>query len=165
MSAPRCETHFCVRSTFALLLFLVSAALYGPAQVPPTTNPPEYGPYNAMLLPDGPGLRYPMTPLRATPSPTESRHADEPAYQDSILQPASTWTLSAWYCPSEKITGRALIAGVGNITGDYPRYIALEQGRVALWMGKGNEISAPITAMNSNTWHLLSAVFDGSEAR
>ena len=165
MFALQCRVHLRARPTFLLFLLVTYTALRGTAQAPPTTNPPEYGPYNASLLPDGPGLRYPMTPLRETPSPTESRRVTEPAYQDSLLQPASPWTLSAWYCASEAINGRELLAGIGDITGEYPRYLALEPGKVALWIGRDNELSAPLTSLSPNTWHLLTAAFDGSEMR
>jgi hypothetical protein len=152
-------------SCFVLLLTAACASLRALGQVPPTNNPPEYGPYNAVLLPDGAGLRYPMTPLRATPSPTESRRTPEPAYQDSVVEAAAPWTLSAWYNPLEAINGRELLAGVGDITGQYPRFLALEPGKAVLWMGAGNELSAPLTSLHPNTWHLLTATFDGSEMR
>jgi Exo-beta-D-glucosaminidase Ig-fold domain/Concanavalin A-like lectin/glucanases superfamily/Glycosyl hydrolases family 2/Glycosyl hydrolases family 2, TIM barrel domain len=153
------------RFSFFLLSLVAGATLRSAAQIPPTINPPEYGPYNAFLLPDGPGLRYPMTPLRETPSPGESRRAAEAAFQDSLLQAASPWTLSAWYNPAEAVTGRELLAGIGDITGEYPRFLALEPGKVVLWMGPGNALSAPLTSLNSNTWHLLAATFDGSQMR
>jgi hypothetical protein len=162
---PHCKVRLVSRFSFVLISLVACTALRGAAQIPPTINPPGYGPYNAALLPDGPGLRYPMTPLHETPSPVESRRAAEPAFQDSLLQAASPWTLSAWYNPAEAVTGRELLAGIGDITGEYPRFLALEPGRVVLWMGAGKALSAPLTSLSSNTWHLLTATFDGSQMR
>lgn len=149
----------------ALLAATYVAGLAGVAQAPPTVNPPGYGPYNAVLLPDGAGLRYPMGPLHETPSPGEVRRPSEPAFQDSILQASSPWTLSTWYKPSDGVSGRELLTGIGDITGEYPRYLALEPGRVELWMGSHNVLSAPVTSLSPNTWHMLTATFDGAQTR
>src|ERR1700761_579761 len=165
MFALHSRLHLRARSTLLLSFFVTYTATRGAAQVPPTTNPPQYGPYNASLLPDGPGLRYSMGALHETPSPTESRRVAEPAYQDSLLQAASPWTLSAWYSAAEAISGRELLAGIGDITGEYPRFLALEPGKVVLWMGRNNTLSAPMTSLTPNTWHLLTATFDGTEMR
>ena len=148
-----------------LLPLLICTAIPAAAQLPTTNNPPGYGPYNAVLLPDGPGLRYPMTPLHETPSPTDSRRAAPSAFQDSVLEASSPWTLSAWYNPAEAVNSRELLAGIGDITGEYPRFLALESGRVEMWMGAGNALSAPLPGLSPDTWHLLTATFDGSEIR
>ena len=154
-----------IRRSLALLCVAMSPALRGAGQSVPTVNPPGYGPYNAVLLPDGPGLRYTMGPLHETPSPGEFRRATEPAFQDSVLQASSPWTLSAWYHPSEAVSGRELLAGMGDITGEYPRFLALAPGKVVLWMGEGNELSASVPTLSSSPWHLLTATFDGVQMR
>ena len=146
------------------VLLLVSTPVAVLAQSLPTTDPPEYGPYSAILLPDGSGLRYRMAKPQETPSPVEFRRAEAP-YDDSLLQASSPWTLSAWYNPAESAGDRELIAGIGDITGDYPRYLCLEPGKVALWMGPRNEISAPQAQGSPDTWHLLTATFDGEQMR
>jgi Exo-beta-D-glucosaminidase Ig-fold domain/Concanavalin A-like lectin/glucanases superfamily/Glycosyl hydrolases family 2/Glycosyl hydrolases family 2, TIM barrel domain len=133
------------------------------AQAPPSNDPPEYGPYSAILLPDGAGLRYRMAKPQETPSPVEFRRGETP-YADSVLQASSPWTISAWYSPAEAIEERELIAGVGDITGEYPRYLCVEQGKVALWMGSQNELSAPQAGVQ-DTWHQIAATFDGEQMR
>ncbi|MBB6145839.1 hypothetical protein HNQ77_003809 [Silvibacterium bohemicum] len=146
------------------LLVVVFASLGALAQAPPSNDPPEYGPYNAVLLPDGLGLRYRMAKPQETPSPVDFRRGEAP-YEDSVLEASSAWTLSAWYNPAEAVEQRELIAGMGDITGDYPRYLGLEPGKVTLWMGSQNELSAPQTQGSSDTWHLLTATFDGEQMR
>ena len=154
-----------MRRFSVVLFFAALSALRGEAQVPTTVNPPGYGPYNAVLLPDGAGLRYTMAPLHETPSPGDFRRPSAPAFQDSLLQAASPWTISAWVLPAEAVSGRELLAGIGDITGEYPRFLALEPGKVELWMGSDNVLSAPSTSLTPNTWHLLTATFDGSQMR
>jgi hypothetical protein len=146
------------------LLMIVCTSAVVLAQAPPTSDPPEYGPYNAVLLPDGAGLRYRMAKPQETPSPVEFRRAEMP-YEDSLLQASSPWTISAWYNSAEAVEERELIAGVGDITGEYPRYLCLEPGKVALWMGPQNELSAPQAQGSPDTWHLLIATFDGEQMR
>ena len=120
----------------------VSSALV--AQRVPTVDPPQYGPYNASFLPGGDGLRVPLK------SP-----------QDTVLQPTSPWTISTWFRAEDAATGLELLAGVGDVTAEYPRYLAIEPGKVVLWAGAGNQLAAPFTSQRG-TWHLLTATFDGS---
>jgi hypothetical protein len=135
------------------------------AQPPRSDEPAFYGPYNAVLLPDGPGLRYRMAKPQTTPSPAEFRRAEAAPFEDSVLTATSPWTLSAWYNPAEAAADRELLAGIGDITGEHPRYLCLESGKVALWMGPQNELSAPQVQKNPDAWHLLTATFDGEEMR
>ena len=147
----------------SLIVVLTSVAV--PAQAPPSDNPPEYGPYNAVFLPDGPGLRYRMAKPQTTPSPVEFRRPESAPYEDSVLTASSPWTLSAWYKTADAALDRELIAGIGDITGEHPRYLCLEPGKVALWMGPQSELSAPQTQASPDRWHLLAATFDGEQMR
>jgi hypothetical protein len=62
------------------LLIVVSTSAAVLAQAPPSDSPLEYGPYNAVLLPDGPGLRYRMAKPQ-TPSPVDFRRGAETPYE------------------------------------------------------------------------------------
>ena len=124
----------------------ISSAL-SHAQQGITNDPVRYGPYNATFLPGGTGLRYPM-------------HNS----QDTLLRADAPWTLSTWYRASEPVTGRELLAGVGDVSSEYPRMLTLQPGEVSLWMGAGNELAGP-ARFAPGEWHLLSATFDGTAER
>lgn len=113
------------------------------AQLPVTHDPVQYGPYNGAFLADGLGLKQPIANTK-----------------DSVLRADSPWTLLCWFKTTEAVTTRELVAGLGETSSEYPRYLALDAGKVALWMGQGNEVSG--AADNSpNAWHLLVATFNG----
>jgi hypothetical protein len=147
----------------SLIVVLTSSAAL--AQAPPSDNPREYGPYNGVLLADGAGLRYRMAKPQTTPSPVEFRRAEALTYEDSLLTASSPWTLSAWYNPVDAVQDRELIAGIGDITGEHPRYLCVEHGKVALWMGPKSEVSALQAQASPNIWHQLAATFDGEQVR
>ncbi|MDQ2835461.1 MAG: glycoside hydrolase family 2 [Acidobacteriota bacterium] len=130
------------------LLWLLTAALvvaHAAAQPPATNDPAQYGPYSGTFLPDGMGLRMPLTNLH-----------------DSMLLADSPWTLSCWIKTDSPVSSRELVAGMGNTTSEYPRYVALDAGKLMLWMGKGNQLSAPAD-LKPGTWHLIAATFDGTQ--
>jgi len=129
---------------FCLAAFAILACLPAGGQLVPSNDPPLYGPYNGTFLADGLGIR---TPLQNP--------------QDTVLLPYSPWTLSCWFKTADAPAGLDLLAGVGDVTGEYPRYLALEPGRVALWAGNGNEFSGA-AVLKPGEWHLLTATFDGA---
>ena len=53
-----------------------------------------------------------------------------------------------------------MIAGIGNVSDEYPRFLALEADRAVLWQGAGNQLAAA-AAYKAGEWHLLTATFDG----
>ena len=126
----------------ASLLLLATASIPGFSQTPTTNDPPFYGPFNAVFLSDGDGLRKPLVK------------------EDSVLRADSPWSLYAWVKPTE--LSKSLIVGVGDPAEEYPRYLAFEGGHVTLWIGKDNSLSssAPLAATD---WHFLAATFDGEE--
>jgi hypothetical protein len=132
----------------ALRVALAGATALG--QRIPTNTPPQYGPYNAVFLEGGDGLRIPLANKT-----------------DTVLLPDTAWTLSCWYNSGLPANGRELLAGVGDVTAEYPRYLALEPGKVSLWLGAGNELSGQEAALEPGAarpgWHLVTATFDGSE--
>jgi hypothetical protein len=113
------------------------------AQIPATNDPAQYGPYNGTFLADGLGLKISVA----------NAH-------DSILRADSPWTMYCWVRSREPVTSRELVAGVGNTSSEFPRYLALDATHATLWMGEGNQLSMPAT-LTPGTWHLLAASFDG----
>lgn len=107
---------------------------------------PQIGPYNAVFLRGGLGLRYGVEAV------------------DPILRADTPWTISTWFRPSEAVTEREFLAGLGDTTSEYPRLLTLEPTGVSLWMGEGNELRAS-ASIRPGEWHLLSATYDGREVR
>ncbi len=128
----------------ALLAGAFACASGAAAQVPPTNDPPQYGPYSGTFLADGIGLRKPLA----------NGH-------DSVLLADSPWTLYCWIRPNGPVNGLELVGGLGSVTAEYPRYLGVEAGKVTLWMGEGNQLSGTAD-MKPGAWHLLAATFDGS---
>ncbi len=126
----------------AVLLTFPQAGLSQTATL--VVDPARYGPYNAIAFPAGPGLRMPLQDVH-----------------DPLLEPSSPWTISCWVKADDPISGLELVAGLGDVTGEYPRYLALEPGRATLWMGGENKLSAPF-ALPKGSWRLLTATFDGN---
>ena len=132
-----------------LILFAVTTSLLFSLTAPPTlaqitTDPPSYGPYNATLLSDGEGLHKPLLE------------------HDSVLRADSPWSLYCWMKTDVALRAPTLLAGIGNPHEEYPRYLALDAGKLILWMGKDNSLSAP-AVLSSAKWHFLAATFDGNE--
>ncbi len=144
------------RSFFLPLLPLISGAMVSiclvatsipalsQAQVP--NDPAFYGPFNAIFLPDGDGLKKPLDK------------------NDSVLRADSPWSLYAWVKPAEAPKTMNLVASIGDPNEEYSRYLALDSEHVSLWLGKDNSISGP-ARLASGKWHFLAATFDGSEFR
>lgn len=147
----RRSTIACCSATFSMtswgLIIAVLLAGYsvaGVAQSPVTNDPPEYGPYSGVFLPDGMGIK---TPVANT--------------HDSVLLAASPWSLYCWINTSEAVTAPELVVGLGSPTDEYPRYLGVNSGQVTLWIGDDNQLTGTAD-LKAGTWHLLTATFDGS---
>src|SRR6516225_4042084 len=105
-------------SILFVILVLLPEALPIHAQLPITNDPPHYGPFNVVVLPDGKGLSKPMV-------------AD-----DSVLRADSPWSLYCWINTGELPRALSLVAGIGDPDEDYPRFLALIAGRPSLFLGK-----------------------------
>jgi hypothetical protein len=116
------------------------------AQTIPTNDPPQYGPFNAVLLPDGDGLEKKL------------------GEHDSVLRADSPWSLYAWIWLDEDVKALTLVAGMGDPNEEYPRYLALDEGKLVLWIGKDNSIEANPT-LTLHKWLFVAATFDGSDFR
>src|SRR6266568_6561591 len=131
-----------VMLVFAILL---SAGVLH-AQSLGTSDPPFYGPFNGVFLPDGDGLRK-----------TLSEH-------DSVLRADSPWSLYCWVRIEEDAKSPTLVAGVGDLNEEYPRYIGFDASKVMLWLGNDNALEGS-AAVTPGKWHLLGATFDGGDFR
>jgi hypothetical protein len=128
-------------SLVAICLFALPSSVH--AQIV-SNDPPVYGPYNGVFLPDGEGLEKPLGP------------------HDSVLRADLPWTLYAWVNADEAPKGFSLIAGLGAPAEEYPRYLALDSGKLALWIGKDNALPSAVTLAPAK-WHFLAATFDGAQ--
>lgn len=141
MSACASRFRLAIKLTVIFIPFIL-AAVPGLSQTPATNDPPFYGPFNAVFLPDGDGVRKPLVK------------------DDSVLRADSPWSLYAWVKPAE--LSHSLIAGVGDPAEEYPRYLALDEGHVTLWIGKDNSLSSS-ASISAGDWHFLAATFNGEE--
>ncbi|MGA7291477.1 MAG: LamG-like jellyroll fold domain-containing protein [Terriglobales bacterium] len=129
----------------ALIAFcFLAAATETFSQMVVTNDPPFYGPFNAVLLPDGDGLTKPLV------------------NNDSVLRADSPWSLYAWVKSAEDQKKPSLVAGIGDPSAEFSRYLALDGEHAILWMGKDNSLSGS-TRIAPGTWHFLAATFDGAE--
>src|SRR5512140_1567226 len=107
----------------------------------------EYGPYHAVLLPDGLGVK-------------KSFGAPNPPVQGS-----SQFTMSCWFRSEETFPARTLLAGFGELTtvSRTQRYFSLIDGRPSVWLGlDGLSGSKPL---KPGEWHHLALTFDGATGR
>lgn len=128
----------------AVVALALSTAVAAAQNRPAVTDPPQFGPYNGTFLPDGPGLTKPI-----------------PDSHDPILLADAPWSLYCWVKASDPVEALELVAGVGSSTAGNPRYLALDAGKVALWMGAGGRLSGSAN-IKPGEWHLLAATFDGA---
>src|SRR4051812_11739056 len=133
----------CRPIVLALCLF---AAIFSYSQVPVTNDPPEYGPFNATFFPDGEGLKKNL------------------GKDDTVLRADSPWSLTAWVRPTEAAKEPRLIAGVGEPSEEFSRFLALDGSHLLLWMGKDNVLSGN-ASLAAGKWHFLAATFDGADFR
>lgn len=133
-----------LRAFFLFLFVLFSIAIQ--AQIPVTNNPPYYGPYNGSFLADGDGLSKALLK------------------DDTVLRADSPWSLYAWVQIPEQPSAVTLIAGMGDPTEEYPRYLAYDGRALSLWMGKDNSLTGTAT-FTPGKWHLVAATFDGNDFR
>ena len=112
------------------------------AQIPITNDPPSYGPYNAVLLAGGAGLKKTLVE------------------HDTVLRADSSWTLYCWVRTEDLPSGLSLLVGLGDTTEEYPRYLGVEGGKLIFWMGKDNLLTSS-AALSVGKWQFLAATFDG----
>ncbi|HEX4784417.1 MAG TPA: LamG domain-containing protein, partial [Candidatus Sulfotelmatobacter sp.] len=117
-----------------------------PSHAQATNDPPFYGPFNAVFLPDGDGLK---KPLEKT---------------DSLLRADSRWSIYAWVKPTETQRMPSLVAGLGAPDEEFPRFLALSSDHLMFYMGKDNVLFAN-ASLAAEKWHFIAATFDGEQLR
>jgi hypothetical protein len=118
-----------------------------------------YGPWNVVVLPDGPGLSEPIPgafggPPSAGPIPAEP------------LAAHAQWTISFWFRSADAFSteGTMLLAGLGDPAAKDARFIGLEGNRLGLWLGTGSgKLIASDTTLSSAEWHFAAAVCEGDK--
>ena len=140
------SSRFSAGSGFRLLAWVVVLLIAGvrsaQAQIVPTNDPPIYGPYNASILAGGDGVHRKMVE------------------KDTVLRADSPWTMYAWVQAAAPVTGPQLVAGYGDVAGEYARYIGLAPGKLVMWAGPENSLSAAVT-ITPGSWQMVAATFDG----
>lgn len=175
--------------TAALLLVAFIAALaprlsFAQAASPRATPPllaEAYGPYNAVFLPDGPGLKKSLTP----PAPLNDWNADvrarlglnPPVQPDPLLRGQAAWTLAFWFhaagpagetnstgaISAAANSGIMLLAGIGDPSAEDARYIGIANNRLTAWLGKACPAPIPGTAsLSPAAWHFAVLASDGT---
>jgi hypothetical protein len=135
-----------LRTHLLALVLLLSASAASPltASAQMATSPPAYGPYSARVLPDGIGLTKPL-------------HAYDP-----LFAAGSSWSLSLWVNPGE-IGTTTLLAGLGEPTEAFPRFLGLRDGKPFFWTGEQHTLSAP-AAIGAGTWHSIAVSVQANES-
>lgn len=133
-------------TALSIAICLIAPATRAYAQMPVTNDPLFYGPFNATFLSDGDGLKKTL------------------AKTDSVLRADSPWSLYAWVNIEDAPKTMSLVAGFGDPSDEFSRYLALDPDHVVLWIGKDNTLSAP-AVLAPGKWHFLAATFDGNEFR
>lgn len=152
VSLCRWLRHWRRAACFALVSAITAAA--GAQRVPP----PVYGPWNAVFLPDGPGLTEPA------PGEWGGKSQFSPLPPE-ILAGHGTWTLAFWFRAADPIPDRGmmLLAGIGDPAAEDARFIAVEDGRLALWLGRNQgHPMAGDAPLGAGEWHFAAAVSTGS---
>jgi len=137
-----CPAFRLLISSAMISIGLMATAVRVPAQAQVTNDPPFYGPFNAVFLPDGDGLRKPLVKT------------------DPVLRADSPWSLYSWVKPAEALKTTSLIAGFGEPTEEFSRYLALDGEHLILWMGKDNTLTGA-AALAPGKWHFVAATFNG----
>ncbi len=136
----------CLIQSGMIWFCLLAAAVGGHSQTMISNDRPSYGPFNAMFLPDGDGLKKPLR------------------NDDSVLRADSPWSLYGWVKSAEPPKGPSLVSGIGDPAEEFSRYLAFDADRAILWMGKDNSLSGA-ASLAAGKWHFLAATFDGEEFR
>ncbi len=151
--------RLCAAATLGAFL----GAVAGVAQSLPAE---DYGPYNTTFLPDGSALVKDLVPLPPPPPPTVNPY-HPPRYdaRSALLHGQAPWTLALWFHSVEPLTGKVLIAGIGDPQAEDARFIAVDDNHLALWLGKNPDAKGMIVAsaaLDNSEWHMAVAVGDGA---
>jgi hypothetical protein len=137
-----------------LTMVLMEARGAGAQEIPAEV----YGPWNVVTLADGPGLTEPG-PASRPGGPTSA--APLPS---AVVEGKGTWTLAFWFRGDEAPSrnGLTLLAGIGDVMAKDARFVALVDGRLGLWMGKGQDHFVAADSVLTDGWHFAVATGDGA---
>jgi hypothetical protein len=127
--------------TGALLLLAVAAGAGG--EPGPLRTP--VGPYNAVFLAGGVGIRAALAP------------------DSSLLAAGSPWSMSGWVRVDRLDGGALVIAALGEPEAHDCRCLITDGGQIALQLDGSGRLHSDRT-LTAGTWHAVAATFDGSEA-
>jgi hypothetical protein len=156
-----CSVRFRLRFSglpWFALVSLLGIALMGALGAGAQEVPAEvYGPWNAVFLADGPGLTEPGPASRPGGPPSAA------PLPSAVVEGKGTWTLAFWFrsddAPSR--SGLTPLAGIGDPMARDARFVALVDGRLGLWMGKGQDHSVAADSVVTDGWHFAVATGDG----
>jgi hypothetical protein len=115
-----------------------------PAALPDPTPDANLGPYNVSILEGGVGV-------------------DRRLSKDAILLDAGApWSLVGWLRNSHRQAGEVIVSAIGNVSSGNWRGISLTDGTLTLTLGPTSLHTS--TALESNRWYALAAVYDGATA-
>jgi hypothetical protein len=129
-----------VRSALALALLPLTLAPAASAQSP-SNIPAELGPYNAVVLADGPGLIKPIDP------------------HDPVLLPGSPWTILCWINPDEAPIAAEPVVAFGS--GLNALLLSIDSNTLNISSSAG---SGPLT-WTPHQWRQIAATFDGTRVQ
>ena len=144
MNRSACHASLLVALSLSPLVTVPALAQHGAALY--QVLPPEYGPFSGHFLAGGEGLQ---KPVPAT---------------DPLLKATTPWTMTAWVEMPAAPARPMLIGGMGDAMDEQSRLFAVMNGRLALWFGKDNVLTAS-TPLTPQQWHFLAASFDGQIVR
>ncbi len=144
----------------ALIVVSVLFSVLAPSSLSAQAVPEEaYGPYNAVLLADGPGIIKPLAP----PAALDPRFRG-PQAPDALTSGTARWTLAFWFHSSEPLKGTVLLAGLGDPGSNDARFIGVENNHLGLWLGTAQgstDLHAGDQPLDSGDWHFAAALSDG----
>jgi hypothetical protein len=149
------------RAFFSFVALAVAPLLAAGTLAAQSIPEEAYGPYNAIVLPDGLGL---IKPLAAPPSLDPRYRGPQPP--DPLTAGSAPWTLAFWFQPTEPLSGITLLAGFGDPAGSDARFIGVEDNRLGLWLGSAQGSAHLLTGTNplgQANWHFAAAVSDGRQ--
>jgi len=156
------KPQYLKRNTLAVWIASALAALLAlPALAAQAVPEEAFGPYNAIVLPDGLGLTKPLAP-----APSLDPRYRGPQPPDPLTAGAAEWTLAFWFQPSEPLSGTTLLAGFGDPAAADARYIGVEKDHLGLWLGTAQSTTHLLTGktpLNKGDWHFAAAVSDGRQ--
>jgi len=170
MKTRTLRPHLCARfaaglddlncRALAIAVALVLLALPAVRVAFPQSIPNQaYGPYYAVLIPDGLGLIKPLAPPPSL----------DPRYQglrppDPLTAGNAQWALAFWFHSSQPLSGTTLLAGLGDPADQDARFIGVENNHLGLWLGKAQDSLHLLTGsvpLDNREWHFAAAVSDG----